>query len=412
MSIHTTEYLHENIRVGGVQGLEDGKGWRRPAWWFNPAMESTLANPSHYAESLSVGMIKRELFGWEALDGVLKCTVELVIPGDHPLSKTPGKVETRQVEFTLPEWKGVIRSDKLIECYLADQMDLASETVMNVASANFSTDSLAEVLIDNVAHIVQESPGDLVVTGAGLLKWGKVAYLEISIPETLQNNKTGIEFRPNLLASTSFDGSVATRYDKTITNVVCDNTHQIAIAQSSDKTGSFKLRRTKNFKQMLEGAREALGMIERGRDDFEAAIEAWSEVPVSPKQYEAWKDLVVPIPEPVEKLVTIKSIQGEVQVPKISTNAITIAMKKRDTMDELWNSDPRVEPWKGTKLGIIQLGNTYNHHFATTKGSKAFDGNKLQARVEGNQMKVMDGTFAKADAKFAEAIDQVLAAAN
>src|SRR4029077_4428548 len=122
MSIHTTEYLHDNIRVGGVQGLEfDDKGkdlgWRTAAWWRNIAMEAQRIadgmSPSHYAGSLSVGMIRRDLFGWEALNGVIKCTVELFIPGDHPKSRTPGIDETVQVEFAVPEFKGVLRGDKL-----------------------------------------------------------------------------------------------------------------------------------------------------------------------------------------------------------------------------------------------------------------------------------------------------------
>lgn len=417
MSIHTTEYLHENIRVGGVQGLEfneDGtdKGWRKGAWWLNSALESTLERPSHYAGSLTPGMIRRELFGWEALNGVMKCTVELHIPGDHPASKTPGTDENVQVTFEVPEFKGVVRGDKLIECYLQDRMEFAGETVMNIASQSFSTDSLAEVLIDNTAHIMNESPGDLVITAAGLLKWGKVGYIEVSVPETYHNKLTGIDYRPNLLGSTSFDGSVATRWDRTVTNVVCDNTHQYALSQSGAATGSFRARRTKNFAELLKGAREALGLIDQTKTDFDAAIEEWAKVKVSEKNFIDWLDIIVPIPELVEKMVTVKSIQGEVQIAKTSTNALTIAMNKRDQLEDLWHNDPRVAPWTKTKLGIVQLGNTWNHHFAVTKGAKLFDGNKLQARVEGNQMKVMDGTFAKADTKFIEAIDKVLVAAN
>ena len=36
---------------------------------------------------------------------------------------------------------------------------------------------------------------------------------------------------PNLLATTSFDGSIATTFKRTITDVVCDNTREIALAE-------------------------------------------------------------------------------------------------------------------------------------------------------------------------------------
>ena len=37
--------------------------------------------------------------------------------------------------------------------------------------------------------------------------------------------------RPNLLATTSFDGSIASTFKRTVTNVVCDNTREAALAE-------------------------------------------------------------------------------------------------------------------------------------------------------------------------------------
>lgn len=413
MSVHTKQYLHSQIRVGGVTGIVEGKGFRPPAWWFDPVMEAATitagGSPSHYADFLPISMIRSELFGWSAVDGAVNLTVEIRIPGDHPLNKTPGQDEVRQVTFTVPDWKGVVREDKLVECYLNEQMELASETVMNIASKNFATSSLQEVLIDNVAQIVQESPGDLGVTGAGVLKWGRVAYLEISVPETLHDSSTGIGFRPNLLASTSFDSSVATRYDRTITNVVCDNTHQWALSQSGDKTGSARLKRTKNFADRLVGARQALGILERSVDEFTAILHEWSRIEVSPKQFIKWLDEIVPIPELKETKKTMVSEQGETfTVKQTNTRGHTIALNKRDLLSSMYDSDPRVAPWKDTKLGVGQLINTWAFHNQTMKGTKAHDGNELEARVEGQLMKTMDGSFAEQDEKFLNALDKVL----
>src|ERR1700759_251651 len=113
MSVNTTQYLHDNIRVGGVMGLEDGFGWRPPAWWFDRELEKTLAQPSHSSNYLPISMVRSELFGWEALDGEISISVELRIPGDHPLSKTPGTEEIRHGNFKIPDWKGVVREEKM-----------------------------------------------------------------------------------------------------------------------------------------------------------------------------------------------------------------------------------------------------------------------------------------------------------
>ena len=37
----------------------------------------------------------------------------------------------------------------------------------------------------------------------------------------------GVAFRPNLLATTSFDGSIATTYKRTVTITVCDNIREL-----------------------------------------------------------------------------------------------------------------------------------------------------------------------------------------
>ena len=422
MSMHTKEYLFDNIRVGNVQGLLDANrqlipgGTRTPAWWFNQQMEldriAAGVAPSHYAAPLPISMIRSELFGWEALDGIVKMSVELRIPGDHPLSKTPGKEEIRQVEFTVPEYKGVIREDKLIECYLNDKLaELGPETVMNVASKSFNTASFQKVLVDNTIEIV--GGGDnMLVTGAGVLKWGKVGYIEVSIPEDLQDDRTGIAFRPNLLGSTSFDGSVGTRWDKTITNVVCDNTHQWALSESSDKTGSFKIKRTSNFVERLSDARKALGLLEQGADEYTKILHEWSAIDVSPKQFIKWLDVIIPVPEmkTTQKEVMV-SIQGQMvsqTVDKLNTNSHTIAMNKRDRLSELYYSDPRVAPWTGTKLGVAQAANTWARYDQKMKGAKSYDGNVLQARVEGQMMKVLDMSFQKQDVEFLDALDKVL----
>ena len=426
VSMHNETYLHDNIRVGGVKGLLDKlgnvipDGWRTPAWWFNASKEAQrIANgdsPSHYATSIPLSVIRSELFGWSALDGVISITVDLHIPGDHPLSKTPGTEENRQVTFKVPEWKGVIREDKLIECYLQDRLDeLGSETVLNVASAGFNTASFAKVLLDNTIEIV--GGGDNVVcTGAGVLKWGKIGYIEVSIPETMHDPASGIEYRPNLLGSTSFDGSVGTRWDKTITNVVCDNTHQWALSQASDKTGSFKIKRTKNFVARMTDARQALGLLEQAGNEFLEVTHEWMKIPVSPKQFLKFLEVIVPVPElkVIEKDVVGLSEQGEQIVLKeqrVSTKGQTQALNKRDVMSKLYFEDSRVSPWTGTKLGVAQMVNTWAQHEQTMKGAKAHDGNVLQARVEGQLLRVMDhgpAGFAAQDERFLNALDKVL----
>ena len=52
------------------------------------------------------------------------------------------------------------------------------------------------------------------------------------MPDTITTPE-GVAFRPNLLATTSFDGSSATTYKRTVTDTVYDNTRTRVIPSVS-----------------------------------------------------------------------------------------------------------------------------------------------------------------------------------
>jgi hypothetical protein len=56
----------------------------------------------------------------------------------------------------------------------------------------------------------------------------------------------------------------------------------------------------------------------------------------------------------------------------------------------------------------LQLWNTFNQHERTFKASKQFDGNRLAAKVEPNQIKTLGGDFYKEDALALTVLDSVL----
>ncbi len=62
------------------------------------------------------------------------------------------------------------------------------------------------MLLSTVADLLGD---DLVNSSTGLLRGGAIAWVEVSVPDTF-TTPDGVTFRPNLLATTSFDGSIAT----------------------------------------------------------------------------------------------------------------------------------------------------------------------------------------------------------
>jgi len=51
------------------------------------------------------------------------------------------------------------------------------------------------------------------ISSAVLLKGGKIASVQVEVPETFMG-PAGVEFRPFVSASTSFDGSISTQYGR------------------------------------------------------------------------------------------------------------------------------------------------------------------------------------------------------
>jgi hypothetical protein len=84
-----------------------------------------------------------------------------------------------------------------------------------------------EWLVETVANILEVS---LTISSAGRLKGGAIAWVEVSVPDSVTTPED-VVFRPNLLAATTFDGSIATTFKRAVIDFGCDNTLDGALAQ-------------------------------------------------------------------------------------------------------------------------------------------------------------------------------------
>lgn len=425
MSYHNMDYLRSGkLLIGGVSGLLDANGvrvdggWRPPAWWFDQTKEDAN-NPTHFPTFLPMGLVRDKLFGWDALESV-KLTAEFLVPARDLLGKTItyGDIgwaqegdedffEVVKITRVLPatEFKAIGRSDWVLEGVPEGEQDGAN-AILSIQAQSWGVHQLRETFIENLTKMMG-GEDKIGITSAMLLKWGRVASMEISIDETMHNDFAGFEFRPNLVASTAFDGSMSTSYTRTTTASVCDNTLQWALQEAGD-TGKFILRHTKNSAAKLKEAAQVLGILTEEAETMDKVFTEFAKTEVTEEQFAKWMDAMYPVPDVKITNATVTSIQGEtVEVQKVSTNAQNIALNKRAKLLEMWDKDPRVAPWKGTKLGIMSLHNTFNHHEAATKGAKAH-GSKMAARVENNMMKVIKNQFAKEDEKALTTIDSIL----
>lgn len=404
MSYHTSQYLNAgNILVGNV--AKTG----RNAWWYNPALENPN-RPTHFDGFIPLTTVRDRLFGWSAWESnrlvayferpVLDDDGNSVLDKDgHPIMKT--------YEVPVRSFKAIGREDWIVNGVPDDEED-GADAILHVQGKDYGVHQLQDTFITTSADILGGAD-NLGVVSAGLLKWGRRAWITFSIPDNMTNDESGLQFRPNLTVSTSFDSSLATSWTRTFGIPVCDNTLDYQLVQAGDK-GKFVLKHTKNSVAKIKDAAEALGLLHEQADEMDKALSELVKTEVPEKVFLQWLDKMVPVPELKEKIMTVTSIQGEVtEYKKVSTNGHTMAMNRRDKLVEMWDRDPRVAPWKNTKLGILQLWNTFNQHERTFKASKQFDGNRLAAKVEAQQLKTLGGDYVKEDQTALKVIDTLLA---
>lgn len=404
MSYHSSLYLNSgNIMVGNTENTGN-------AWWYNQSLENP-ALPTHFAKFIPLTTVRDRLFGWSAWESDrLVAYFERPVLDDqgNTTLDSEGNVVTKVYEVPVRSFKAIGREDWVVNG-VPDTEEDGADAILHVQGKDYGVHQLQEVFINKTAEILQGADNMVGVVSAGLLKWGRRGWITISIPEDLINDESGLQFRPNLTVSTSFDSSLPTSFTRTFGIPVCDNTLDYQLAKSGND-GKLVIKHTKNSMQRVHNAAEVLGLLSQQADDMNKALADMVKAEVPEELFIKWLDKMIPVPEITQTIKEVKSIQGEmVQVSKTNTNSHTNAMNRRDKLVEMWDRDPRVAPWKNTKLGILQLWNTYNQHERTFKASKDFDGNRLAAKVEANQLKTLGGDFLKADLEAVNAIDEILA---
>lgn len=341
MSEYTAEFLNGATTDGGTLiGYTEKRG---EAWHFDATLQGEESN--HYPFEVPVADVQRRLFDWEA--------VEVPLSYLNPDSEDD---DYRSVSG----YKGVMHSK--------------SRRILGVHSEGYKIHQYTDTLLTAVQEMLGSQ---LYIGSAGLLRYGGQAWVSIEMEDTLE--AADVPFRPQLLAASSHDGSLAVTVKPVVTVTVCDNTFRAALGESSS---AYTFRHTSNSRFDAERAREATDLVSAIGQGFAAQVEKYAATAVPEHTFVKFLEKFTPIPED----------EGRGK---------TVATKKRDTLLDLWGSDPRVAPWQGTAWGVIQAVNTYNHW-----EGKA---NKGEGRIARNMGAALKGTFESADERTIKVLESVMA---
>lgn len=333
MSRETYEWLNTQTLIGNT-------AIRGNAWHYR--IEHQGSEPNHYPGAIPVEDVNRRLFNFEVIDSPMY------------LRKPSGEF------MEIPGRKAMVRSDTF--------------QTLGVFKDSYQGHQYSEWLLENVALILDDELG---ISSAGLLRDGGQAWVEVSVPETITTPE-GVEFLPNLLATTSFDGSLATTFKKTRQDTVCDNTRDMALASEGEQ---FKVKHTKWSGYKIQNAREALALIHKMTEEFTAEIQRLCNWTVTEDDFIKHMQLMIPVND------------------ELSKAGITRAENKRNEILSLYKNDLRVAPWNGTAYGVSAAYNTWRHHLATVK--------KGVPRTLRNMENVITGKMGNEDREVLEVLAQV-----
>jgi phage/plasmid-like protein (TIGR03299 family) len=356
MSRESLTWLNTNTLIGFTEK-------RGHAWHWRAEEQGDASN--HYPGAIPLTDVQDRLFHWQAESRRLAVEVSTDVQSMTHLS----------ADGTPVRWMEV--ADKQAIC----RSDDTGGAVMGIFGPGYTRHQYSDWLLQTVADLLDD---DLAISSAGLLREGAIAWVEVSMPETITTCE-GVAFRPNLLSTTSFDGSIATTYKRTVTLTVCDNTRELALSEAGQEV---KIKHSRNSRMQLAPARQALQMIYSLADEFAAEVAQLCSVKVSPRQWTRFLDVQVP------------RTDGKTGEP-LAGRSLTLADKKRETLAALYRSDPRVAPWAGTAHGVLQALNTYESHEGVVRGG---------SRAERNGLKTISGDFGRLDRSTWRTLEHVLAA--
>jgi phage/plasmid-like protein (TIGR03299 family) len=330
MSHETLQYLNTNTLIGNT-------AQRGNAWHYRAELQGSEAN--HYPGPIPIADVRRRLFSWIGESR----PVAVEVPADI-MSLTHLGADGQPMRWApLADRQAITRSD--------------THRVLGIFSTGYVRHQYDEWLLCTVGNILDD---DLCISSAGLLRGGAIAWVEVSVPETITTPE-GVSFRPNLLATTSFDGSIATTFKRCVTDTVCDNTRGLALSENGQQ---YKIKHSRYSHLRLADTRAALAVVHTVADAFAAQVATLCQIEVNLPQWRAFLDQIVPLVDQ----------NGQA----LSGRAFTLADHKRSALHALYTHDPRVAPWAGTAHGVLQAVNTYEHHENTVRGATRADRNMLR----------------------------------
>ena len=317
---------------------------------------------------IPVAEVERLLFNWEAISvptgNFIPCSkkdADIFIPIGTDGVMTPVKIAVTQGA------QGIVRSDDFTE--------------LGRHKASYRIHDYKTWLIRYISNVLQDT---LRILSALTLKNGAQAAVEIGLDETMHDGKSGLDFWPFLLCTTSMDGSIATSYSAFNRILKCDNMFTALKAEARNANRQFKIKHTSQSMSVdtISGVRQALSILDQSATNMTDYVHELIAIKLTRTN---WLDVLEIIEPPA---------------PEGASKAkVTKTENRREAIDAVYSSDPMSMDWMGTAFGAVQAFNTYRHHYEPVRSV---------SRLERVYDKAIRGEFIDSDSLMLSAVGRVL----
>lgn len=369
MSEETREWLNENVLMGFIEDREHwadnnfavvGVDGAVKPWWAGEDYTNGYAGP------VPVEAVE-DLFSWEAQRSFIMHGVYV----DDPYNADGiDGIDAEGRPYR------IIHDDRRVGIIRPDTSD-----VLNVRMAGYEIHQYKEGLVQNVENLLDDK---LAIDSAGLLRRGGVAWVSVSLPETVVSN-SGFPMRNQLLSCTSLDSTYQTTHMRAIIAAVCDN--GLRLSMSDREAPVWKTKHTSGSNLRIADAREALGILYEQTEEMVELFDRLADWDVSDREFRDIRNLLQPLPE--------QKVNEEGKIT--NQRAINSAEERRSEITLMYKKDQRAAPWDGTALGVLQAFSTWGQHVSNSKGNK----------VEKNMAEMLSGKTGVADALILDTIADV-----
>lgn len=198
-----------------------------------------------------------------------------------------------------------------------------------------------------IASVLQGEDGDVLYETGGSLKGGRKVWLLVRLrePLILNGDPNGATI-PYFALQNAHDGSGSFRGQATMTRIVCDNTSLMADLDAQMRGTEFVFRHTKNIRDRIEDAREALAGWRHSVREWQQFSQFMMDQKITTDQRDDFLTAFIPEPE------------GKIISDRVRNNIA----KARDQWLEVWAGQTN-EAVNMTALGLVHASVEYSQHY-------------------------------------------------